>query len=131
MSEKKLNGLWFVGGMLGLAYALCVLITGKFIFGTDNYVSLISDKETDPIGYYINLLGSGALGIFHLYRSLLFIPSNKKYYDEYPEYVEKRKTYFNNLSTISPHRILGVTIVVILLCLFAFFIIQISGGFDF
>lgn len=95
-----------------LAYAAFVKITGKFLIH-DSYRSLFLDGEPHPFDYYFNLYGSLILGVGILYRSLLFIPSNRKFYNEHPEYLRKQAELRKAELKVSPSRLMKITFVLL------------------
>ncbi len=114
MNKKNIHMKWFLGGVLLLLYAAFVIITGKFLIH-GSYRSLFLDEKPEPFYYYLNLYGSLIIGILYLYRSLLFIPSNRKFYDEHPEYLRKRAEYQRAQLEISPGRLIKITLVILLI----------------
>ena len=102
---------WFLGGILLLSYAAFVKITGKFLFH-ESYRSLFLDEKPHPFDYYFNLYGSLILGILSCYRSLLFIPSNRKFHDEHPEYKRKMIAYRRAQMEINPVRLIKIVLVI-------------------
>ncbi len=115
---------WFLGGLLLIAYALYVKITGKFIVH-ESFRSLFVHKDADPFFYYFNLLASAILGIGISYRSLLFIPSNKKYHMEQPEYNRKMAELRKDDLKVNPARLLKIILFIVLI----FLLIMLLGKF--
>jgi hypothetical protein len=114
MKKKNIRLSTFFGGLLFLTYAVYVKITGNFIVHESDPFSL-ENKANDSFSYYLNLFGSGSLGILQIYKSLLFIPSNKKYWDEYPEYHRKRIEYQRQQLKVNPARLVKVISVILLI----------------
>ncbi len=105
---------WFLGGILLLSYAAFVKITGKFLFH-ESYRSLFLDEKPHSLDYYFNLYGSLIMGIVACYRSLLFIPSNRKFHDEHPEYKRKMIEYQRAQMEINPDRLIKIVLVIFVL----------------
>lgn len=113
-NNKKIKTIWFLGGLLLFAYAAYVKITGKFIIH-EEYTSLLVHRDADAIGYYFNLIFSAVVGAGTLYRSLLFIPSNQKFHDEYPEHQKKMAELRKADLKVNPARLFKIILVIVII----------------
>ena len=111
MNNKNLKTRRLIGGALFLAYSAFVLITGTYILDEDEF-SFFTRKESNQFVYYIHLIGSAAIGILLLYRSLLFIPSNKEFNDRQPEYLRRRIEYQKQQFSLSFDRLSNVLLAI-------------------
>jgi len=114
MNNKNIDTGWLIGGILSLAYSAFVLITGTYILDEDS-LSFINRKESNQFVYYLHLVGSASIGVLLLYRSLLFIPSNKEFNDKYPKYLERRLEYQRQQFSVNFDRLSNVLLVIFLI----------------
>ncbi len=116
MNHKNIYPGWFIAGALFLGYSAFVKVTGTYILDGDS-LSLFTRKAYDPVLYYIHLMGSASIGVLLLYRSLLFIPSNRTFYDNYPKYLSRRMEDQRSELRVNPARLLKVIAFIVLLFL--------------
>ena len=124
MKDKNIHTGYFLAGILFLTITIFCFITGKALFLADNDIKFISfvTKDISPLGFYMFIIIYTLVGIGLIYRSLLFVPSNRKYFIKKEGFDRRIVGLEKRIENADLSRILIVTAMVILIISIVFYV---------